>query len=111
MSLPAASIISVKVLDDYGAGQTSWLLNGLDWVLQNKTTYNIRVVNLSLGTTAIDSYRNDPVCLKVKELVRNGIIVVAAAGNLGETRQRSGSLRTHPFTGQTPACDHGRCKQ
>src|SRR5258708_17819612 len=48
-----ANIISVKVLNDTGTGQTSWLLNGLDWVLQNKTAYNIRVVNLSLGTPAI----------------------------------------------------------
>src|SRR5262249_15615984 len=78
-----ANLINVKVLGDNGNGQTSWLLQGLDWVLQNKTAYNIRVANLSLGTTAIDSYRNDPVCRKVKELVANGIVVVAAAGNLG----------------------------
>ena len=48
---PNANIISVKVLSDSGTGQTSWLLNGLNWVLQNKTAYNIKVVNLSLGTT------------------------------------------------------------
>ena len=82
---PNANIISVKVLSDTGTGQTSWLLNGLNWVLQNKTAYNIKVVNLSLGTTAVDSYTNDPACLKVKELVNAGIVVIAAAGNLGKT--------------------------
>ena len=53
--------------------------------MQNKTAYNIRVVNLSLGSTAIDSWTNDPVCVKVKELVNAGIVVIAAAGNLGKT--------------------------
>ena len=79
-----ANIISVKVLDNNGQGQQSWLLNGLNWVLTNRTTYNIRVVNLSLGATAIDTYTNDPVCLKVKELAAAGIVVIAAAGNLGK---------------------------
>ena len=55
-----ANIVSVKVLNDDGEGQTSWLLNGLNWVLQNKTTYNIRVVNLSLVRVSIDTYTNDP---------------------------------------------------
>src|SRR5207253_5343235 len=67
-----------------GIGQSSWLLAGLDWVLQNRTTYNIRVVNLSLGATAVDSYLDDPVCIKAQELVNAGIVVVAAAGNLGK---------------------------
>ena len=74
-----ARIISVKVLGDDGKGRTSWLLNGLNWVLQNRAAHNIRVVNLSLGGDAIDTYTNDPVCLKVKELVNAGVIVVAAS--------------------------------
>ncbi|HJS52385.1 MAG TPA: S8 family serine peptidase, partial [Pyrinomonadaceae bacterium] len=81
---PDAKVISVKVLNDQGVGETSWLLNGLDWVLQNKDAHNIKVVNLSLGTLAVDSYTNDPLCLKVKELAEAGIVVIAAAGNLGK---------------------------
>lgn len=80
---PDAKIISVKVLSNDGTGQTSWLLNRLNWVLQNRSARNIPVVNLSLGTLAIDTYTNDPICLKVKELAQAGIVVVAAAGNLG----------------------------
>ena len=56
---------------------------GLDTAKSN--AYNIRIVNLSLGASAIDSYRNDPLCRKVKELVSAGIVVVAAAGNLGKS--------------------------
>ncbi|MBK6724728.1 MAG: S8 family serine peptidase [Acidobacteria bacterium] len=80
-------MISVKVLNDQGIGNTSWLLNGLQWILNNRTTHNIRVVNLSLGTTAYDTYTNDPVCLKVKALTEAGIVVIAAAGNLGKNAQ------------------------
>src|SRR5262249_15386228 len=56
----------------------------LDWVLSNRTAYNIRVVNLSLGTAAVESYKTDPICVAVRRLVNAGIVVVAAAGNDGK---------------------------
>ena len=70
-----ADIISLKVLDSNGVGKTSDLLAALNWILSpadpskplsssnptNATKYNIRVVNLSLGGPAVDSYKNEPV--------------------------------------------------
>ena len=44
----------------------------------------MKVVNLSLGANAIDSYTNDPLCKAVRKLVDAGIVVVAAAGNEGK---------------------------
>ncbi|MEK7855225.1 MAG: S8 family serine peptidase, partial [Acidobacteriota bacterium] len=79
-----ANVISLKALNNTGLGNTSWLLNALTWIQNNRTTYNIKVVNLSLGTNAIDTYTNDPICLKVKALANAGVVVVAAAGNLGK---------------------------
>ena len=58
---PNANIINLKVLNNNGTGNTAWLLNALDWIKNNHQTYNIRVINLSLGGPAIDSYTNDPV--------------------------------------------------
>jgi serine protease AprX len=81
---PAAGIINLRVLDSHGTGRVSNILAALDWVLQNRSAYNIRVVNLSLGAPAVDSYKNDPVCQAVRRLVDAGIVVVAAAGNLGK---------------------------
>jgi hypothetical protein len=80
---PAAKVVNLRVLGSDGRGTTSGLLAALEWVLQNRTLYKIRVVNLSLGTTAVDSYRDDPACAAVRRLVDAGVVVVAAAGNNG----------------------------
>jgi serine protease AprX len=52
---PEARLINLRVLDLQGRGTSSMLLSALDWILTNRTTYNIRVVNMSLGTLAVDS--------------------------------------------------------
>jgi len=80
---PNANVVNLRVLNSRGAGSASSLLAALDWVLSNRARYNIRVVNLSLGTAAVDSYRNDPLCKAARRLVDAGIVVVAAAGNEG----------------------------
>jgi len=66
---PAASLINLRVLDSQGEGSTSGLLAALDWLLTFHSTYNIRVVNLSIGTPAVDAYWNDPICQAVRRLV------------------------------------------
>src|SRR2546423_1931658 len=52
--------------------------------MTNKPTYNTRVVNMSVGMPAIDSYMNDPLCRAVRRLVDAGVVVVVAAGNNGK---------------------------
>jgi subtilisin family serine protease len=84
---PGAKIVNLRVLNSQGKGTVSTLLSALDWIKTNRTTYNIRVVNLSLGTAAVDSYRTDPLCLAVRGLVDAGVVVVAAAGNEGRDGQ------------------------
>jgi subtilisin family serine protease len=81
---PDAKLINLRVLNSQGTGTTSAVLNALNWVLSNRTTYNIRVVNMSLGGAAIDSYKNDPVTRAVRSLANVGVVVVAAAGNDGK---------------------------
>ena len=81
---PNADIINLRVLTSQGTGRVSYILAALEWVYQNRAAYNIRVVNMSLGTDAVESYRNDPVCKAVRKLVDAGLVVVAAAGNNGK---------------------------
>ena len=57
---PGANVIPIKVLDNTNSGQFSWVQQGLDWVIQNRTTFNISVVNMSLGATSNDVIDFDP---------------------------------------------------
>src|SRR5207253_3267423 len=64
---PAASLLNVRVLDSRGRGSSSNALAGIDWCISNRSAYGIRVLNLSFGTLAIDSYVNDPLCKAVRK--------------------------------------------
>lgn len=80
---PAANLIDVKVGDASGTASVSDVINGLQFVLDNKDAYNIRVVNLSLRSSTAESYTTDPLDAAVELLTFRGILVVAAAGNTG----------------------------
>ncbi|MCU1383955.1 MAG: hypothetical protein JWL71_2652 [Acidobacteria bacterium] len=81
---PEASLISLKVLDADGNGNVSNIIAALDWVLANHTTYNIRVVNMSVGAAIHESAWTDPLTLAAKRVVDAGVVVVGAAGNFGK---------------------------
>ena len=80
---PQASLISVRVLDGTGRGLTSDVLAGLQWILDNKTQYGIRVVNLSLGHPVFEPASVDPLVQAVDALWDAGVVVVCSAGNNG----------------------------
>jgi len=80
---PKANIADVQVLDSRGNGRISSVLRGMEWVLAHQAQYNIRVVNMSFGATSQGSYKTDPIAAGAEMLWKRGIIVVAAAGNLG----------------------------
>lgn len=81
---PASHIIAVKVLDAKGNGKVRDVINGLHWILNNKERYNIRVVNISVGTpvTSIEEEDSDLV-KEVNRVWDAGLVVVVAAGNNG----------------------------
>ena len=78
-----ANIINVKVSNDDGSASMKDVVQGLQWVLENKATYNIRVVNLSLNSATAESYNTSPLDAAVEILWFNGVVVVASAGNKG----------------------------
>src|SRR4029079_16094856 len=80
---PGVSLLNVRVLNSDGVGTIESVLAGLDWVAAHARQYNIRIVNMSIGTRAIDSYKYDTLCRAVRGLVNSGILVFAAAGNEG----------------------------
>ncbi len=58
-------------------------MNAILWAVNNKDTYNIRVMNLSLQSSVQESYRTSPIDAAVEYAWLKGIIVVVAAGNNG----------------------------
>jgi serine protease AprX len=81
---PGAQLVNVRVLGDDGVGNTSDVIAGIDWVIANKTKYNIKILNLSLGHAVTEPVAFDPLCAAVERAYRAGIIVIAAAGNAGK---------------------------
>jgi len=81
---PGAHLVSLKVLNGQGRGVISNVIAALEYAIANKDAYNIRVINLSVGAAVTESYRTDPLTLAAKRAVDAGIVVVAAAGNLGK---------------------------
>ena len=73
---PDAQLYAVKVLDAYGSGYISDVIEGIDWAVQN----NMDVVSMSLGTATYSQALNDTSA----NAYNAGIILVAAAGNSGD---------------------------
>ena len=73
----------MRVLDAAGTGYASDVIAGIDWVLENKDKYSIRVANFSLGQTVQESVATDPLVQAVEQLWDAGIVVVCSAGNNG----------------------------
>jgi len=87
---PNANIINLRVLDQNGVGSDSSVIAAIQTAISLKSTYNIRVINLSLGRQVYESYTVDPLCQAVEAAWNAGIVVLAAAGNQG----RNGSAGT-----------------
>jgi serine protease AprX len=79
-----ASIINLRVLGADGSGKASDVVEAIDWAIDHRTDYNIRVINMSLGGPVLQPYRDDPMCEAVERAAKAGIVVVAAAGNFGK---------------------------
>src|SRR5256886_918704 len=80
---PGGNLVSVRVLDSKGAGRYFDVIAGIGWVVKEKSRYNIRVINLSLGAPPQSPYWQDPLDQAVMAAWSAGIVVVAAAGNRG----------------------------
>jgi len=84
---PGAHLVSLKVLDAEGRGTISNAIRAIEYAVANRRRFNLRVINLSVGAAVTESYNTDPLTLAAKKAVDAGLVVVAAAGNLGKNAQ------------------------
>ncbi|MGV8145403.1 MAG: S8 family peptidase [Alkaliphilus sp.] len=102
---PDSSVVGVKVLGKDGSGSISDVIAGIQWIIENKKKYNIKVLTLSLGTRPKTSYKEDPLCQAVDKATIHGITVVAAAGNNGPDKKTIDSPANSPNIISVGACD------
>lgn len=74
---PDADIIGIRITSVAEA------IKGIQWAIQNKDKYNIKIINMSLGDFPIKSYKDDPWAQAAEKAWDEGILVVVAAGNEG----------------------------
>jgi len=80
---PQVNLINLRVLDENGSGTDSAVIQAIDTAINLQQTYNIRVINLSLGRNISETFSDDPLCQAVEAAYQAGITVVVAAGNDG----------------------------
>lgn len=80
---PDASLVGIKVMNSEGKGELSDIIKGIQWAVDNRQTYNIRVINMSLGAPPEGPVNQDILAQATSAATRAGILVVAAAGNSG----------------------------
>ena len=78
---PEANLAAVKILDAEGKGSAADVLAGVQWLIDNRERYNIRIANLSIGTA--DAGSSDPLVRAVEAAWDAGIVMLVAAGNNG----------------------------
>jgi serine protease AprX len=74
---PRVNLINLKVLDSSGAGSDSYVIAAIERAIALKDTYNIRVLNLSLGRPVYESFTQDPLCQAAEAAWQAGTLVVA----------------------------------
>lgn len=81
---PEANLVVLKILDEKGNGNTARVLEGIEWILKNKDVYHISLLNISVGMLpSAGAKEQQELLAAVDEAWKQGVMVVAAAGNNG----------------------------
>ena len=77
-------IIMLKCLDKNGNGKIDNAEKGLNFIIDNRDRFNIRIVNISVGSIKkTDDNESERLVSAVEELWKLGFVVIVAAGNNG----------------------------
>jgi serine protease AprX len=82
---PDAQVLALKLASTDGSTDVSQVIAALDWVAEHRDEngMNVRVVNLSFGTEALQPYDVDPLAAAAENAWRKGLVVVVSGGNGG----------------------------
>lgn len=81
---PAAALVNIKILDHRGEGNADSMLYALQWVMEHRKEYNIRILNLSVAVYRMEDLRKlRELSGMLERLCESGVLVITAAGNRG----------------------------
>lgn len=83
---PESNLVLVKSSSPEGQIKEADILRGLQWLIHNHLKYRIRVVNVSLGGDHVSTDPTHPLHRAVRMLVNQGVAVVVASGNRGQSQ-------------------------
>ncbi len=76
-----ANLVLLKVQDEQQQISNENIEKALQWVCDHRKEFDIRIVNISLGSDSPVPYRESRICQLAMQLEEAGIVVVAAVGN------------------------------
>lgn len=79
---PGSRLVGLKAMDSKGSGSSSNVIAAVQWAIDHRAAYEIRVINLSLGTSS-SSDGKDSISAIVNKAAESGILPVVSAGNRG----------------------------
>lgn len=81
---PQAGLVVGKVLNEKGDGMAEAMMSGLEWIMENRRLYDIRILNISVGIASLqDQEKEADLRRMIGRLWSAGVVVLCAAGNKG----------------------------
>jgi serine protease AprX len=94
---PDVNLLIVKAFNKQGESSYMDIIRSVEYVIENKDIYDIKVLNLSFSAKPSSYYWDDPLNQVIMQAWRAGITVVAAAGNNGSEAMTIGVPGNLPY--------------
>lgn len=105
---PQVNLMIARALDSNGSGTYADVIRAIEWLIANKTRYNVQVLNMSLQSPVNEPYWYDPMNQAVMKAWQAGITVVVAAGNNGPEAGTISAPGNVPYVITVGALRNGR---
>lgn len=83
---PGSGLIDVKVMTEAGVSNSGYTQDGIEWCIDHKDDFDIRVLSMSFGSASGDDDGKSAEAETVNRAVEAGLVAVVAVGNDGERR-------------------------
>jgi len=96
---PGARLVNVKAANAEGITSLTRLLLAIDWTVRNRRAngLDVRVITLAVGADNDYGYQREPLAWAVEQAWQAGVVVVAAAGNDGNSGRGLDLPAADPF--------------